>query len=404
MYDMESVSTEVKEQKTNGKEKQNRNIEKLPSGLKDKYGRLLSLDFFRGFTMFMLMGEALWGTFGNDYFNGTIIASLHTQLSHHPWHGLHFWDLIQPFFMFIVGVAMPISFGKRWARGDSWMKTFKHASKRSLTLLALGVGLYCIHNTGGPHAGEGHLSFELWDVLAQLAFTYMIAFLIMRKSWRFQFSVSVGLLILTELLYRLWPVAGFTQPFTPDHNFGAWLDLVVTGYLSGGHWVAANLIPTAAHTIWGVMAGQLLISGKDTKKKIQILAAAGVIGLIVGYGLDPLTPIIKRIATTSFTVVSGGWCLLALMVSFWAVDVKKYQINAARFFAVVGMNPIFIYMFMETGGRSWFDRIIAVFTQGFLGLISIPLPVISIITAAIGLAAMWYMLYFLYKNKIFISI
>lgn len=379
-------------------------IEKLPSELKDKYGRLLSLDFFRGFAMFMLVAEALWGTLGSNYFDGTIFSWFHTQLSHHPWHGLRFWDLIQPFFMFIVGVAMPISFGKRWAQGDSWFETFKHAAKRSLILLALGVGLYCIHNTGGPHAGEGHLSFELWDVLAQLAFTYIIAFLIMRKSWTFQLSFSIGLLILTSLLYRLWPVVGFNHPFVPDHNFGAWLDLQVTGYLSNGHWVAANAIPTAAHTIWGVIAGQLLISEKTVREKLKILTIAGIAGLIIGYGLDPLSPIIKRIATPSFTIVTGGWCLLALAASFWAVDVKKYQIETARFFAVVGMNPIFIYIFLETGGRSWLGDITSVFTQGFLGIAGIPIPVIAVITQFIVVGMMWYLLYFLYRNKIFISI
>jgi len=376
----------------------------LPDQLIDEFGRLRSLDFFRGFTMFMLIAEVLWETFGNDYFDGTVLSSLHTQLSHSTWVGLHFWDLIQPFFMFIVGVAMPISIGKRWARGDSWMDTFKHAAKRSIILLVLGVGVYCVYNTGGPHAGEGHLTFELWDVLAQLAFTYMIAFLIMRKSWMFQLSFSIGLLVLTELLYRLWPVAGFSQPFVPDHNFGAWFDLMVTGYLSSGHWVAINVLPTACHTIWGVLAGQLLISDMDIKKKIRILAVAGIAGLVLGFGLSPLTPIIKRISTTTFTLASGGWCLLALALCFWAIDVKKYQVDTAQFFVIVGMNPIFIYLFTQVGGPSWLHRIIGVFTQGFLGAIHIPMPVISVITATIIVGIMWYMTYFLYKHRIFISI
>lgn len=376
----------------------------LPDELKDEFGRLRSLDFFRGFTMFMLIAEGLWDTFGNSYFNGTVFSALHTQLSHSTWAGLHFWDLVQPFFMFIVGVAMPISIGKRWARGDSWMDTFKHAGKRSIILLALGVGVYCYSNTGGPHAGTGHLTFELWDVLAQLAFTYMIAFLIMRKSWKFQIGFSVGLLILTELLYRLWPVAGFNQPFVPDHNFGAWFDLMVTGYFSNGHWVAINALPTACHTIWGVLAGQLLISKLDTKKKIQVLVTAGIVGLVAGFGLSPFTPIVKRIATTTFTLASGGWCLLALALCFWAIDVKKYQLSTAHFFVIVGMNPIFIYLFTQVGGPSWLDRIVGVFTQGFFGMIYVPVPVISVITAAIIVGIMWYMTYFLYKHKIFISI
>lgn len=377
---------------------------RLPEELKDEYGRLRSLDFFRGFTMFVLIAEGFWDTFGNHYFDGTIFHAIHIQFSHSTWTGLHFWDLIQPFFMFIVGVAMPISFGKRWARGDSWNTTFKHAAKRSIILLALGVGVYCVFNTGGPYSGKGHLTLELWDVLAQLAFTYMIAFLIMRKSWTFQFSFSIGLLILTELLYRFWPVAGFNQPFVPDHNFGAWLDMMVTGYLSDGHWVAANLIPTACHTIWGVMAGQLLISNWDTKKKLKVLVIAGVIGLVAGFGLSPFTPIVKRIATTTFTLASGGWCLLSLALCFWVIDVKKYQVNTAQFFVIVGMNPIMIYLFTQVGGPAWLDRIVSVFTQGVFGLVNMPLPVISVFTEAIIVGIMWYMTYFLYKHRIFISI
>ncbi len=379
-------------------------MNQVPRELLDDYGRLLSLDFFRGFTMFMLMSDVLWSAMGVPYFSGTIIGSIHIQLDHAEWNGLHFWDLIQPFFMFIVGVAMPISFNKRWERGASWNTTLRHAAKRSLILLLLGVGLYCIGNTGGPHAGESHLTLEFWDVLAQLAFTYFIAFLIMRKSWNFQLSFSIGLLVLTELLYRLWPVTGYNHPFVPDQNFGAWLDTIITGYYSSGHWVAANAIPTAAHTIWGVMAGQLLISEKKTGKKLRILIIAGIIGLLIGYGLDPVTPIIKRIATTSFTIVTGGWCLLALAFSFWAIDVKKYNIKTARFFAIVGMNPILIYLFTETGGSRWFSHIVRPFTEGVLGWFSMPLPVITLFTNAIVVVMMWYMLFYLYKKKIFISI
>ncbi|MBI1371496.1 MAG: DUF5009 domain-containing protein [Phycisphaera sp.] len=376
----------------------------LPLELLDGYGRLLSLDFFRGFVMFMLMAEILWGAMGDSYFDGGVIGAVHTQLVHAQWHGLNVWDLIQPFFMFIVGVAMPISFNKRWDRGDTWTTTLLHTLKRSLILLLLGVGLYCIHNTGGPHAGEPHLSHEFWDVLAQLSFTYLVAFLIMRRSWRFQLGFSVGLLAVTEMLYRLWPIDGYNHPFVPDENFGSWLDVLITGYTSRGHWVAANAIPTAAHTIWGVMAGQLLISDRPTRRKLQTLVFVGLIGVAIGYGLDPVTPIIKRIATTSFTIVTGGWCVLALALSFWAVDVVKAAPRAARFFAVVGMNPILIYLFCETGGARWLRNIVSPFTEGFLGMTAMPEPVIALCTNAVVVAMMWSTLYFLYKRRVFVAI
>ncbi len=207
-------------------------------------GRLLSLDFFRGFTMFLLIGEAthLYEILNSPGFNDTWLGVIGTQFSHHPWNGLRFWDLVQPFFMFIVGVAMPFSFGRRWARGDSWGQTFQHTLRRSGLLLFFGWALHCI--------GPGRITFELWNVLAQLSFTFLVAFLMMRQRAVVQISFTFGLLVLTEMLYRLWAVPGFDQPFTPDQNFGSWVDYLLMGKLSRGHWVAFNAVPTTAHTMW----------------------------------------------------------------------------------------------------------------------------------------------------------
>src|SRR5688572_807561 len=107
--------------------------------------RLMSLDFFRGFTMFLLIAEStdIYDLLVSPGLSGTLIGSIGTQFHHHPWNGLRFWDLIQPFFMFIVGVAMPFSIGRRWEHGDSWATTFRHALQRSFLLLLFGWGLYC---------------------------------------------------------------------------------------------------------------------------------------------------------------------------------------------------------------------------------------------------------------------
>lgn len=373
---------------------------KIDNSLLDDYGRLLSLDFYRGLTMFLLIAEgaALWHAMNAPYFEGSLISSIGEQFRHHPWNGLRFWDLVQPFFMFIVGVAMPISLGKRWTRGDSWNKTFKHVLFRSFMLLLLGVMI--------QSAYAGRIAFQFWNVLAQLSFTYLVAFLIMRKSWKFQISFSIGLLLLTELLYRFFWVDGFTQPFTPDKNFGAWIDLLLMGRLSGGHWVAINALPTAAHTIWGVIAGQLLISNNfETSEKLKKLLLYGAGLLLVGYLMDPfVTPIIKRIATSSFTIVSGGWCLLALAGSFYLFDVKKRYISTGRFFAIVGMNPLFIYLFSEFGTVDWLYDFVDIFTSDILSIVAMPDAWIHVITASAVLGLMWYITYFLYKRKIFITI
>ena len=280
--------------------------------------RLLSLDFFRGFTMFLLIAEFthIFSYLTVPSLEGTIFNFIGTQFHHHPWNGLRPWDLVQPFFMFIVGVAIPLSVAKRTKRGDSFSQLLRHAIIRSILLLLIGWALYCIY--------PGKIVFRFQNVVAQLSFTYLIAFLVMNKSVKFQIIFSFALLALTELIYRGFPVNGFNQPFVANHNFGTWLDMLYGGEDLHGHWVSFNAIPTTAHTIWGVLAGKLLMSNRTAKQKLKILVIAGVIGLVVGYGLNPITPIIKRITTSSFVIASGGWTLLALAFSYWIVDMKKH--------------------------------------------------------------------------------
>lgn len=361
--------------------------------LKDR--RLTSLDVFRGATMFLLVmgGTNLIDAMQDPALSGTIWDTISTQFTHHPWNGLRFWDLVQPFFMFIVGVAMPFSFGRRWERGHSWGRTFQKALTRSFLLFLFGVGLHCIY--------AGELVFELWNVLTQLSFTYLVAFLIMRKSMRFQLTFSFGLIAVTYLAYHLFPVAGYDQPYTPDENFGSYIDMLLMGKLSDGHWVTINAIPTAAHTIWGVLAGQIIRNNWSELKKVQTIAIASLIGIVVGYMMDPIDPIIKRICTPSFVIVSGGWSLLVLAGLYYIIDVKNYD-RGTLFFIVFGMNPLFIYLFGNTGGEAWFNDIVGVFTNGFfwwLGPLMVP-----ILTAAIVLTLEWYLVHWMYKNDIFIKI
>ena len=87
--------------------------------------RLLSLDFLRGFIMVLLAMEST-GLYGYLYDNteGSTFHAFVTQFTHHPWHGLRFWDLVQPAFMFMAGTAMAFSLSKQWAGGVSWKQSF----------------------------------------------------------------------------------------------------------------------------------------------------------------------------------------------------------------------------------------------------------------------------------------
>jgi predicted acyltransferase len=360
-------------------------------------GRVTSIDFFRGLTMFLLAGEAagVWESLLK--FHNPVAQFLGTQLDHHEWHGLHFWDLIQPFFMFIVGVAIPFAVANRRRKGDSETTIRNHAFKRAFLLLFFGWALYFIQ--------ADHLVFRLQNVLAQLSVAYLAAFLLRDKSFRFQLIFTIVILVLIDLAYRFFPVDGYNHPWVNHENLGAWFNSKVEGVPKTSEWATLNFVATTAHTVWGMMCGNLLMSQKPAGEKIRLLLTAGVTALFVGYTLDGLniTPIIKKIATSSFIFASGGWAMLALCLSYWLIDVKRLFLRGSKFFIIVGMNSIFIYIFFHVGGARFISRtIIEPFVKllfSWTGELSMEM-LLSLFTWA----GLWYICYWLYKNRVFVKI
>jgi predicted acyltransferase len=356
--------------------------------------RLLSVDFMRGLIMVLLILEStkLYDHL-YDASENYAVQKFFEQFSHHPWNGLRFWDLIQPGFMFIAGTALAFSLHKQVSSGMSWNQSFKKILKRCFWLFFWGVLDYAVKPKG--------LAFELWDVLTQLSFATLVAFLIFRWSATTQILVCIGLLLLTEILYRFTNVPGFDQPFTDQHNFGNYVDLLLMNKINKGGWVAINCIPTAVHTIAGALAGKLILSGKPVIKTMLVWA---VICLVIGYGLDiaNITPIIKRIATSSFTLASLGWCLIGLAACYWWIDIRDHR-NHLKFFTIVGMNSIFIYLFFEILG-SWFNKYVGTVTNGLMGFVNTPENLMLIITSLCIFILEWLLCYFLYKKKIFFKL
>ncbi|HRH59719.1 MAG TPA: DUF5009 domain-containing protein [Chitinophagaceae bacterium] len=361
-----------------------------------KSNRLLSLDFMRGFIMVLLAMEStslyehLFDATKDNFLNGFFL-----EFFHHPWNGLRFWDLIQPGFMFMAGVSMAYSLHKQTEAGIPWADQFKKILKRCFWLFFWGVLDYAVRGN--------HLSFELWDVLTQLSFTTLVAFLIFRWSTKAQIGVCIVLLLITEVLYRFTNVPGFDQPFTDQHNFGNYIDTILMNKINDGGWVAINCIPTAVHTIAGALVGKLLMSNRNDKIKQMLLWAAIV--LVVGFGLDWLhiTPIIKRIATTSFTLASLGWCLIGLAFCYWWIDIRNHK-KYLQFFLIVGMNSIFIYLFFEIVGSRWFNEYITIIATNVLSWINTPEMLSKILASLCIFALEWIMLWFLWKKKVFFKL
>lgn len=378
-----------------------KNTDKIPTELGGAgLGRITSVDFFRGITMFLLVGEStrlydLLETSAEEG-GGTVVAYFARMFSHHEWHGLHFWDLIQPFFMFIVGVAIPFAVANRKKKGDSDEKIFRHAAKRAFLLLFFGWALYCID--------AGSIVWRFQNVLAQLAVTYFVAFLIIRKSIPFQIIYSLVILLLTDLAYRFFPIEGFNHPWVPYENLGAWVNNKIEGVDKSSIWASLNAVPTIAHTVWGVVCGLILMSERTVKEKLRVLMMGAVALLVAGYALDWLnvTPIIKKIATSSFVLASGGWSIIALVFSYWLIDVKGIFRNGSQFFIIVGMNSIFIYLFMHVGTANIIHDIFTPFIKVFFSLAGE--LTVAVVTGILVWGALWYLCYWLYKKRIFFKI
>ena len=358
--------------------------------------RLLSLDLMRGFIMVLLAMEST-GLYEHlfEATDGNFLNGFFLQFFHHPWNGLRFWDLIQPGFMYMAGVAMAYSLHKQIQNGISWNKMFRKILKRCGLLFFFGVLDYAVR--------PGGLSFELWDVLTQLSFTTLASFLIFNWSVTAQIIVCVALLLLTEILYRFTNVPGFDQQFTDQQNFGNYIDLILMNKINKDGWVAINCIPTAVHTIAGALTGKLLISNR--KDKIIQMLIWGIVVLIIGFGLDfsGITPIIKRIATSSFTLASLGWCLSGLAFCYWWIDILNHRKHLS-FFTIVGMNSIFIYLFFEIVGHRWFNGYVSAIANGLLKVINTPLLLSHIIASLCIFALEWGLCYFLFKKKIFFKL
>ncbi len=359
------------------------------------YQRLLSLDLMRGLIMVLLALESA-GLYDHlsDATDGTAMHILLQQFFHHPWHGLHFWDLVQPAFMFMAGVSLAYSLHKQQLLGMPWAASFRKVLRRSGWLFFWGVLDYAV--------GKNGLSFLLWDVLTQLSFTTLVAFLIFNWSFTAQAVTCAALLVLTEGLYRFTNIPNFDQPFTDGHNFGNYMDLQLMNVINDDGWVAINCIPTAVHTIAGALTGKLLLKGG---RRLPPIIAWAVVCLVAGFALDWLniTPIIKRIATSSFVLASLGWCLLMLAACYWWIDIRHHR-KYLLFFLVIGMNSLFIYLFFEIVGHRWFTQYITIIVTSLLGYVHTP-AILGLLTASLVVFLLeWGLCYWLYRKGIFFKI
>ena len=320
-----------------------------------------------------------------------LFDSLVYELNHTPWQGLRFYDLIWPSFMLMVGLSVPLSFAKR-ARTQTYPQMLGHALQRFAVLFLLGSLRESVH-FGSPYW------VELSSALQPIAIAYLVAFLLVRKSQRIQAAVGGLILAAYAFILAFVPAPGVPAgSYEPYVNLVRSIDLRVLGReYPGEPWgTIICTLPTISTTILGMLIGQWLMSARSKECKAKMIAGAGFLCLAVGYALSPLVPIIMKIWTTSYGLVSAGWACLMFLLFYWAIDVRGFR-KGSLFFVVIGANAVFIYMFTSLVPlRHW----VSIFTQSAAGPSAHWEPLLR---AVVVLVVEWLMLFWMYRNKILIK-
>lgn len=385
--------------------------------------RNLAIDAYRGFVMLLMMGEVLhFSKLALAHPTNWLLKILAYNQTHVEWAGMSLHDTIQPGFTFLVGVALPYSLRSRMKRQQPFQSMFLHTIWRSLVLVFLGIFLR------STHSAVTNFTFE--DTLTQIGLGYSFAFLLAFVHPRWQWT-SLGLILFGYwLAWAVYPAPGvnfsypavgvptdwshlyhgFSSHWNKNSNFGQAFDLWFLNLFprpepfrfNGGGYLTLSFIPTLGTMIIGLITGQWLIQSEPEipfRRMLTTAAALMAVGIVLH--VTGICPIVKRIWTPSWTLFSGGVCILFLVLFCWGVYTRKHS-RAAFPFVVVGMNAISAYLMVhlmeEFLQHSFRTHISARVLNGF-GAYAEP-TVVGILT----LTTYWLMLFWMYRRKIFLRI
>jgi len=368
-------------------------------------GRLLSLDFFRGSTILAMILVNNPGSWSHVY----------PPLLHAKWHGWTFTDLIFPFFLFIVGVAIVYAFSKRISSGAPKIDLYKKIIRRTLIIFALGLFL-----SGFPYFDFS--TIRILGVLQRIAICYFVASVIyLHTDWKGQLGWAIGLMLAYWAMMEWIPVPGVGPgSYEKGANFAAYIDSM---FLEGHMWSVSktwdpegiiSTIPAISTILFGVLTGHWMRSDKKPIEKTLGLFIAGNFMMFVGSVWSWVLPINKNIWTSSYTVMMAGLALICLGFSYYFIDVRKgskkwlqpslvYGMNAITVFVLSGIFAKILYLITLTQAdgsqitlKGWIYQNLFVSWLGDVnGSLGFAITFIVI---------MYLLMLILYKKKIFIKI
>jgi predicted acyltransferase len=305
-------------------------------------GRLLSLDVFRGIT---IAGMILVNNPGPS-------GKVYRPLEHAVWHGWTPTDLIFPFFLFIVGVSITLSFAQRAGAGGAPPRLYLKILRRTVLIYAFGFLL-----AGFPYFNLS--TIRLTGVLQRIAVCYFFAAIIFLKTnWRTQSVIAVALLVLYWGLSLFIAAPGYAAgDLSKEGSLAAFIDRLVLGnhiWKGGGRVYdpegLLSTIPAIATTLSGVLAGHWLRQRREAHEKVAGLFVAGVACVVAGWMWNAWFPINKALWTSSYVVFTTGMGLQLLACCYWLVDIKNYR-RWALPFRVFGVNALIVFVLSGLAAR-----------------------------------------------------
>lgn len=404
--------------------------------------RLVSLDAYRGFIMVMLAASGfgiarlaqlpadapVWRTLDYDFWQSLSFHFEHPAwVSRSGWMGVSFWDLIQPSFMFMAGVAMPFSYARRESLGHSRGRRLAHAMWRGLALVLLGVFLSS-QNTSTTH-------WVFPNVLAQIGLGYVFVYLLLGRRWFVQAAAFAVLLAGYWLFFfSFTPPADydyaavdatddtvFEGRFAPwsknaniAHQFDRWFlnlfprpDGKPFEYNAGGY-LTLNFVPSIATMLLGVFCGQLLRSRWKSWQKFGILVIGGAACMALALlAAEFACPVVKRIWTPSWVLFSGAYVVWMLAAFYFVFDLLPLRWLAFPL-GVVGMNSLAMYL-MGQLLRPWAVKTVHVHFGGLLETLFGSELLANgmfgrIIEPTTAFVLFWLIAFWLYRQKFFIRV
>ena len=363
---------------------------------KSKNKRLLSIDALRGFDMLMIIFADRFFAYLHQGAQTEFTQTLATQFEHPEWFGFHFYDIIMPLFLFVVGVVIPFSLEKRVQQIDHKKELYPHLIRRFGILFFLGWIV------------QGNLlhlditKFQIYsNTLQAIAVGYLftcIAYIHLNRINRYLLFFACILIYGLLLEFAYVPGIGTSQ-LLPDKNIAIYIDKLVFGRFDDGYqytWLLSGFGFTAT-TLSGLFVGEILKSKIAGEKIIQKLIIIGVCAIVIGLIFNIWHPMVKKIWNSSFVLFSSGICTLLLALFYWLIDVKGYTKWASPL-KIIGVNAITAYVISHVLDFPNIAKQVLFGFEQYLG------DYYNAFATLGGFLIIYFLLWYMNKNKTYIKI